>query len=392
MRGSLPFHPVSILLQLLTSAAPAEAHPDHAAFDTAPFKAPLETTLCTLRNGAETTCYKITVGYKPEGLPIGPFCPATLKGSGGIWPWDGENAGLYRIDERFLRMMDDLGYRFFDDDGTVYTIDNATSRPEQEHACINVTPDQSVTITMLLPTTPVIADRPRMLGTVGKVGVALDGAPILSDAPSIQSTGHMPALDVCGGHVDPGGWYHWHATATDIETVFEIEGIEADCALLQDSAAMFGYAFDGFPIYGSREADGSVPQDLDACHSHVGATEHGLTYHYHASAVFPNLPPCLVGETALDNFVTTARAGIGSTPPSAPDDIAVSRLAPPKGEPGALPPGFDEAAAALGITPEALMQAIGAAGGPGADLDEVAQRLGVDADALRKTLPQPQQR
>lgn len=83
---------------------------------------------------------------------------------------------------------------------------------------------------------------------VSKVGVAPDGVPVFSDAPSIQQTGHMPALDTCGGHIDPGGWYHWHATSTDIETVFAQEGVVADCALEQNSAALFGYAFDGFAV------------------------------------------------------------------------------------------------------------------------------------------------
>lgn len=41
------------------------------------------------------------------------------------------------------------------------------------------------------------------------------------------------------------------------------------------------------------------------------------------------------------------------------------------------------------MTPEALMQAIEGAGGPGADLDAVAATLGVDGDALRAALPQP---
>lgn len=54
-----------------------------------------------------------------------------------------------------------------------------------------------------------------------------------------------------------------------------------------------------------------------------------------------------------------------------------------------MPPGFDAAAEALGVTPEALMQAIEGAGGPGADLDAVAATLGVDGDALRAALPQP---
>lgn len=103
-------------------------------------------------------------------------------------------------------MLDSLGYRFFDGDGNVFSVDAATTQPTVDHACINVSVDESIEITMLLPIEPVIADTPTDLGVVAKVGVALDGVPIFSDAPPIQVTGHMPALDTCGGHVDPGGW------------------------------------------------------------------------------------------------------------------------------------------------------------------------------------------
>ena len=219
------------MLVALVVATPVFAHPDTGDFVQSAFLKAPEIVDCTLEDGTETQCHEITVGYLPDGLKIGPFCPATLDDAGGIWEWTGENAGLYRVDGDFLRMLDGLGYRFFDDDGNVYSVDNATERPTVDHACINVSVDESVEITMLLPVDPVMADTPTQLGTVGKVGVALDGVPIFSDAPSIQMTGHMPALDTCGGHVDPGGWYHWHATSTDIATVFATEHVDADCAI-----------------------------------------------------------------------------------------------------------------------------------------------------------------
>lgn len=56
---------------------------------------------------------------------------------------------------------------------------------------------------------PVTAANPTDLGTVAKVGVALDG------------------------------------------------DVAADCALAQDATALLGYAFDGFPMLGSLQADGT---------------------------------------------------------------------------------------------------------------------------------------
>ena len=364
-------------LAVTTLAAPAAAHSVHDTFGQPTFKEAPHIIDCTLENGAAAKCQEFTVAYQPEGLEIGPFCPATLDDTGGLWDWDGKNAGLYRLDRAFFEMLADLGYRFYDADGTVNVVDIRTEQPDADHACVSASPDESVTITMRLPIAPVMADAPADLGTVAKVGVALDGVPIFADAPSVLDRDHLPALDVCGGHIDPGGWYHWHATATDLETVFKTEGVTADCALAQDAAALFGYAFDGFAIFGSREADGAQPTGLDQCGGHVGATAAGEIYHYHASESFPNLPTCLVGVTAKDNFTTTAAQGIGAVNPRG--DAGT----------GGVPPGFDEAAATLGVTPEALLQAMDAAGGPQADLAAVAATLGVDTDALRAALPTP---
>jgi hypothetical protein len=152
------------------------------------------------------------------------------------------------------------------------------------------------------------------LGTVATVGVALDGVPIFADAPSVLQTGHLPALDPCGGHIDPGGWYHWHATSTDIATVYKEGTVDAQCGVTQSPSAQFGYAFDGFAMFGSRDQDGAVPSDLDECGGHVGPTPTNAqgVYHYHSTSKFPNLPRCLVGVVAKENFRTTATSGIGS--------------------------------------------------------------------------------
>jgi hypothetical protein len=132
----------------------------------------------------------------------------------------------------------------------------------------------------------------------------------------------MPALDTCGGHIDPGGWDHWHATATDIDSLYAHDHIDlyahdhidADCGLDQSASAQFGYAFDGSAMFVSADADGAVPTDLDACNGHIGPTptHPAGEYHYHATTDFPNLPACLTGVQAEVNFRTTAPTGIGS--------------------------------------------------------------------------------
>ncbi len=349
-----------------------------------------EIVSCTLENGQQAECAKLVVKYLPDDIEIGPFCPETLSDEGGIWNWDGDKAGLYRVDESFLRMLAEQGYVFYDEDGKVHITDSATTRPEYDHSCINVSTDEAVVITVLIPTQPVMAKKAHNLGVVSKVGISLSGVPIFSDAPSVQHTGHMPALDTCSGHIDPGGWYHYHGTASDIDTVYDHEHVNADCYLSQNSSGLFGYAFDGFGIYGSKDENGQVPTDLDACHGHVGYVpgKSEKVYHYHASEDFPNLPECLSGMVAKNNFSTTAKAGVGAT--------GSGRNEPPGGDQGnrapdgkqGTPPGFDEAAETLGISTDELFQAMQNAGGPRADLTEVAQALGISEAELKAALPE----
>lgn len=366
------------VLLLAPGAALAHSIPDE--FAPSAFTEEPAIVDCVLENGTQAQCYELTTGYKPEALKIGPFCPSKIDGAGGIWDWDGGEAGLYRLDRAFFEMLAEQGYRFYDEAGNIAISDPGSGEPPvADHACLMATQDDSVVITMRLPIEPVMAKAPTDLGTVAKVGVALDGVPIFADAPSVLETGHLPALDVCGGHIDPGGWYHWHATSTDIDTVFDSEGVGAKCAEPQDARAPFGYAFDGFAMVGSLEADGSTPVGLDACGGHVGVRADGIeAYHYHASRTFPNLPTCLVGVVAEDNFATTAEQGIGGANP---------RGGPQGG--GGMPPGFQQAAAKLNVSVEALMQALDDAGGPNADLAVAAERLGVGTATLRDALPRP---
>ncbi|MEL0647923.1 YHYH protein [Pseudoalteromonas agarivorans] len=347
-----------------------------------------QTVDCTLENGLESQCAQIVLKYQPDNIEVGPFCPETLNDVGGIWDWDGTDAGLYRLDEAFLTMLNEQGFTFYDEDGNVHIVDNATIRPSVDHACINVSVDKSVEITALLPLHPVMAKNSKELGVVSKVGIALAGVPIFSDAPSVQHTGHLPALDTCAGHIDPGGWYHYHGTASDIDSVYKHEHVNANCNNLpQAPSALFGYGFDGFPIYGSLEVDDSIPTDLDSCNGHTGPTgEKGIiTYHYHASNTFPNLPKCLKGVVAENNFTTTAQAGIGAKPPQG---TKITRHEPPGGGGGKMPrPDFSQAAKKLGISEQLLLKTMQDAGGPNADLSVVAKKLNVTQDELKSALP-----
>jgi hypothetical protein len=271
----------------------------------------------------------------------------------------------------------------------VYISTTTATKPKFDNTCMSMKADAAVEMTILLPMTPKMADKPTDLGTVAQVGLALDGVPIFADAPSVLKTGHMPALDTCGGHIDPGGWYHWHATSTDINSVYEQKKVAAKCALQQAPSAQFAYAFDGYAMYGTTDMNAKVPTDLDTCNGHSGATARNPKgeYHYHATSDFPNLPKCLKGVQAKNNFSTTASTGLGSVnggggPGSDPGGGADGGPGGPGGK-----PNFADAAKKLGVTEKALEQAIQDAGGPQADLAKVAKTLNVSEAALKAALP-----
>lgn len=262
---------------------------------------------CTLEDGTTTTCLQLTVPSQPDTVETGPFCPATVDSDEhGIFTWDGEDPGLYALDAAFWALMDRLGYDLTDPDGTVHVAEPAA--PPDGDTCLQATPDGSFSLQVLLPTTPVPLDVPTELDTVSQIGVAVDGVTVFGDAPS-GTSGAIPALDHCGGHDDPSGYYHWHVGSSTIQALLDAAGVEVTCSVDQDASALFGFAYDGYPIYGTVEADGAEPVDLDACNGHVGTTaDLGETYHYHLSGEVPNLPTCRVGVVAEDKLTSPDNA------------------------------------------------------------------------------------
>lgn len=289
-----------------------------------------EIVSCTLQNGSETTCYQVAVSSLPVTVDTdGPFCPDTVNDVGGIWVWDGEDSGLYALDSDFWAMMAAQGYDFVDDDGNISITDpaaGAANSASTANSCLEATADGSFHLQVLLPTTPELLDTPTDLSTISQVGLALDGVTIFGDAPSVADRGGLPALDACGGHIDPSGYYHWHFGAESIQSNLDEAGASVSCDIEQDLEALIGFAFDGYPIYGPEE-DGEMPTDLDECSGHVSETdEFGETYHYHLTYDSPNLPTCLAGATAIGKLTSPDNAaaalpdgdgpGAGGPPPS----------------------------------------------------------------------------
>lgn len=132
------------------------------------------------------------------------------------------------------------------------------------------------------------------------LGVAINGVPIydytaggeMSQADLARhqvrhDTFQTQQLDVCGGHAGRGDDYHYH-----VKPVCMIEQM----ANAGDNA-IIGWAFDGFPIYGDKNPDGTeiASGALDLCNGQTDAT---FGYRYHTSENAPYIIQCLMGEVA----------------------------------------------------------------------------------------------
>ncbi|NND70568.1 MAG: YHYH protein, partial [Rhodothermales bacterium] len=122
-------------------------------------------------------------------------------------------------------------------------------------------------------------------------------------------------LDHCGGHAGRGDDYHYHVAP---ECMIETMQNAGDDAII-------GWAFDGFPLYGSNNPDGTpiTENELDVCN---GQADEVFGYRYHTSDAPPYIIQCLMGEVAdLGNLprIAPLRPAQGSSP------LAAGR--PPRG-------------------------------------------------------------
>ena len=298
------------------ASADADADADLASlFDDGALTADAVIVDCTLENGSETSCYQLEVSSLAGTVDTdGPYCPETVDDDEyGLWVWDGDDPGLYALDADFWTMMAEQGFDFVDADGNISITDpgaGAATSAGTANSCLEATADGSFHFQVLLPTTPELLDTPTDLSTISQIGLALDGVTIFGDAPSVADRGGLPALDACGGHIDPSGYYHWHFGAESIQSNLDEAGADVTCEVEQDVEALIAFAFDGYAIYGPEE-DREIPSDLDECSGHVSDTdEFGEIYHYHLTYDSPNLPSCRVGASAVGTLSSPDNANV----------------------------------------------------------------------------------
>lgn len=149
-----------------------------------------------------------------------------------------------------------------------------------------------------IPLKPVLGSKP--ITRDAALGVAVNGVPIYDYTGGGEMTEqdllHHQAkhdtlltkqLDACGGHAGRGDDYHYHVKPSCMIEKMANAGDDA----------IIGWAFDGFPIYGDNNPDGTpiAVGVLDVCN---GQTDNTFGYRYHTSQNAPYIVQCLMGEVA----------------------------------------------------------------------------------------------
>jgi hypothetical protein len=125
---------------------------------------------------------------------------------------------------------------------------------------------------------------------LGAIGIAINGVSIYGNSDADSRDAYVyegQTFDFCGGHPQQQGEYHYHSEP------------DAKCGIIKDESgkhsSLFGFMYDGIPIYGTKADNGVVPTDLDACGGHVDKTYPFYHYHLPADRKFPYTLTCLKG-------------------------------------------------------------------------------------------------
>jgi hypothetical protein len=111
------------------------------------------------------------------------------------------------------------------------------------------------------------------------VGLAVNGVPIFGNfaAPGDDIYRESMTFDKCGAHPENTGKYHYHSEPA---------------AITYDDSHLVGMMRDGYPIYGRRDMDGSMPTlDVYGGHTAITADSSGAAiYHYHVNKQISTTP------------------------------------------------------------------------------------------------------
>ncbi len=179
-----------------------------------------------------------------------------------------------------------------------------------------------------VPANPVYSETPYciselMTGVVTQTGAAWH-AQIAYAGVWVDPIAALP-VDKCWGH-PYNEEYHYHGYSWKC---FPRQGD------VKKHSPLFGYAMDGFGVYGPRGVDGKVVrnEDLDECHGHFGRIkwdgEWQTMYHYHLNNKFPYGPGCYRGKPSSRADNVKHSHGFPTWPPvdsAASTDISGNEL------------------------------------------------------------------
>ena len=140
-----------------------------------------------------------------------------------------------------------------------------------------------------IPLNPVIADTPIAVTPHtflrGAIGLAANGVPIFNEYTNTGTDAYLAGqLDSFGGHSGRGDDYHYHIAPLFLQN--------------QGSVILpIAFAFDGFPVYGTLEPNGTAMLPLDTNHGHYGTNG---VYHYHGTMKAPYMIGNFVGKVTMD--------------------------------------------------------------------------------------------
>ena len=130
----------------------------------------------------------------------------------------------------------------------------------------------------------------------GAIALAANGVPIFNPQNNRgEISQEIGELDEWGGHCGRGDDYHYHAAPLHLQSVV-------------GAGRPIAYALDGYALYGTADADGNAPTDLDEFN---GRTEQGV-YRYYSTTKYPYI------NGGLRGVVTVRGDGVEPQPRDAP--------------------------------------------------------------------------
>jgi YHYH protein len=150
----------------------------------------------------------------------------------------------------------------------------------------NPNPIMAQSLAFDIPLAPIKATEPGCL-PMGMTGFTLTGVAIYSaiDDAGLDAAAHE-VQDLCNGHPQGKGQYHYHNSSP--------------CLPGAESNAVIGWALDGYPILGMRDARNKLitNADLDVCHGRaeqVSVDGRTYAYAYRLTQEYPYTMGCFTG-------------------------------------------------------------------------------------------------